>query len=124
LPTAHGGPNALEAALLRPLASGPLDFAQYARRVWSEPIVKPLGLGDMQIARYALDLSESPEPLIALAGTRPRPGHAPVPDDWKLHLTDAGRTRLQEAESDPVGEAVSRNGHVTRAAARRGHSPR
>jgi len=118
LPTAHGGPNALEAALLRPLASGPLDFAHYARRVWSEPMVKPLGLGDMQIARYALDLSESPEPLIAVAGTRPGPGRAPSPEDWKLHLTDAGRTRLEEAEAYPLVEPASRNGHVTQAAAK------
>ncbi len=115
LPTAHGGPNALETALLRPLASGPLDFAQYARRVWSEPMAKPLGLGDMQIARYALGLSESPEPLIAVAGTRPKPGRAPSPEDWKLHLTDAGRTRLEEAESAPLAEPASRNGHVTQA---------
>lgn len=99
LPTAQGGLNALETALLRSLASGPLDFAHYARRVWAEPMVKPLGLGDMQIARYALDLSESPQPLIAIEGTRPRPGQAPDPKDWKLHLSEAGRSRLAEAEA-------------------------
>jgi hypothetical protein len=114
LPTAHGGPNALEAALLRPLASGTLDFAHYARRVWSQPMVKPLGLGDMQIARYALDFSELPQPLIALAGTRPRPGQAPDGKDWKLQLTDAGRTRLDEAEAGSGIEPGLRNGHATR----------
>ena len=119
LPTAHGGPNALEAALLRPLASGALDFAHYARRVWSEPMVKPLGLGDAQIARYALDLSESPEPLIALAGSRPKPGQAPHPDGWKLHLTEAGRTRLEESEAGSWDAQGSRNGHATAAAAPR-----
>jgi hypothetical protein len=120
LPTVHGGPNAMEAALLRPLASGPLDFAHYARRVWAEPMVKPLGLGDMQIARYALDLSESPQPLIDLSGTRPRTGQPPRPEKWKLHLTDAGRTRLEEAESGFGEDPGSRNGHATQAAAPRG----
>lgn len=113
LPTAHGGPNALEAALLRPLASGPLDFAHYARRVWSEPMAKPLGLGDMQIARYALDLSEAPQPPLTLSGTRPRPGQAPDPEDWKLHLTDAGRARLEEAAIVFGAEPASRNGDAT-----------
>lgn len=112
LPSAQGGPSALETALLRPLASGPLDFAHYARRVWSEPMVKPLGLGDMQIARYVLDLSEAPLPLIDLMGTRPRTGRAPDPEDWKLHLTEAGRARLEEAEAKPSPAAMG-NGYVT-----------
>jgi hypothetical protein len=122
LPTAHGGPNALETALLRPLAAGPLDFSHYARRVWSEPMVKPLGLGDLQIARYALDLSEGPLPSIALAGARPRKGRAPDPKDWKLQLTEAGQARLTEAETQPSLASGIGNGHVTRKAAPRASS--
>jgi hypothetical protein len=123
LPAAQGGPNALETALLRPLADGPLDFPHYARRVWSEPAVKPLGLGDMQIARYALDLSEAPQPVIALEGSRPGPGQAPAPEDWKLRLTEAGRACLDEArartaveaaaEADPAGAKGSGNADDT-----------
>jgi hypothetical protein len=110
LPTAHGGPNALETALLRSVAAGPSDFAHYARRVWSEPMIKPLGLGDLQIARYALDLSELPQPLLAIEGKRPGPGRAPDAAAWKLRLTEAGQVRLQEALADPISEAeVSRN---------------
>jgi hypothetical protein len=120
LPTVHGGPNALETALLRSLAAGPDEFpsttfAHYARRVWSEPMVRPLGLGDLQIARYVLDLSELPQPLIAIEGKRPAPGRAPDPSAWKLRLTAAGQVRLQEALSGPIGEAgPSRNRKVTR----------
>lgn len=115
LATAHGGPNALETALLRSLSAGASDFGHFAKRVWAEPMVKPLGLADMQIARYALDLAEIPQPLIALEGTRPKPGMAPDPRDWKLRLTEAGAARLQEAETPPPAEA-SRNGRDTLAA--------
>jgi hypothetical protein len=112
LPTAHGGPNALETALLRSLSAGLSDFAHFSRRVWSEPMIKPLGLGDLQIARYALDLSESPQPLIAIEGKRPSPGRAPDAAAWKLRLTAAGQVRLQEALAGPITETeagVSRN---------------
>jgi Domain of unknown function (DUF1835) len=119
LPTAHGGPNALETALLRSLAAGPSDFPHYARRVWSEPMIKPLGLGDLQIARYVLDLSELPRPLIAIEGKRPAPGRAPDPAPWKLRLTEAGMVRLQEAIAGPIPDAVpERNRKVTPGAPR------
>lgn len=120
LPTVHGGPNALETALLRSLAAGPAEFpsttfAHYARRVWSEPMVRPLGLGDLQIARYVLDLSELPQPLIAIEGKRPAPGRAPDPSAWKLRLTEAGQVRLQEALSGPIPDAgPTRNRKATR----------
>jgi hypothetical protein len=117
LPSAHGGPNALEIALLRSLASGPSDFAHYAKRVWSEPMIKPLGLGDLQIARYALGLAELPQPLLAIDGKKPSAGRAPDPKGWKLHLTEAGKARLDEALAGPhpgMGPAADgRNGGVT-----------
>jgi hypothetical protein len=125
LPTAHGGPNALETALLRSVAPGPSDFAHFARRVWSEPMIKPLGLGDMQIARYALDLSELPQPLIAIEGKRPAPGRAPDAAGWKLRLTDIGQVRLQEALAGPITEAAApRNKNATRKGASRRETAR
>ncbi len=105
LPTAHGGPNALETALLKSVSSGPSDFGHFARRVWSEPMVKPLGLGDLQIARYALDLADLPQPLIAIEGKRPADGRAPDPSHWKLRLTEAGEVFLQESLARPLSDA-------------------
>ena len=96
------------------LAAGPSDFGHYARRVWSESMVKPLGLGDMQIARYALDLSALPQPLITIVGKHPAPGRAPDPAGWKLRLTEAGKVRLQEALVDPVSDAAASRTRVSR----------
>jgi hypothetical protein len=99
LPSADGHLNAVDTALLHALSIGPLPFAQFARKAWSEPIVKPLGLGDLQVARYALDLAQGPDPLIALDGAdaaleKDKPeGFA----DWKLQLTAEGRSRLADA---------------------------
>jgi hypothetical protein len=101
LPTANGSLSAMETALLRSLSDGPLDFAHFARRVWSEPMVRPLGLGDMQIARYALDLASRARPLLYIEGSEssPGPGQGIHPGDWKLHLTDAGFARFAELPS-------------------------
>lgn len=110
LPTANGSLSALETALLRSLSGGTLAFGAFAKRVWSEPMVRPLGLGDAQIARYALDLAARAEPLLYVegAGSSPAPGKAPVPRDWKLHLTEAGRSRLAEfASMTPDGSRAS-----------------
>jgi hypothetical protein len=101
LPTANGAPSALETALLRSLSDGPLDFAHFAKRVWTEPMVRPLGLGDMQIARYALDLASRDVPLLYIEGSQssPGPGEGIHPGDWKLHLTDAGKARYAQVPS-------------------------
>lgn len=113
LPTVNGSLSAMETALLRSLSDGPLDFAHFARRVWSEPMVRPLGLGDMQIARYALDLASRARPLLYIEGSEssPGPGQGIHPGDWKLHLTDAGQARFAELPGSPKG-----NGKVTGAA--------
>jgi hypothetical protein len=118
LPMANGGLNALDTALLRSLAGGPLDFAHYARRVWSEPMVRPLGLGDSQIARYALDLAGRGEPLVRIEGARssPAPGRPLKPKDWKLQLTDAGRARLAAAPAGAHGHEAA-NGSASAAKA-------
>jgi hypothetical protein len=99
LPSADGHLNAVDSALLHALGIGPLPFAQFARKVWSEPIVKPLGLGDLQVARYALDLAQGPEPLIALEGGD-KALEKDIPEgfpEWKLQLTAEGRSRLADA---------------------------
>lgn len=123
LPTAHGGPNALETGMLRSLSAGPADFSHYAKRVWSEPMIKPLGLGDWQIARYAIGLAQSPQPLIAIEGKLPKPGQSPDPSGWKLHLTEYGKARLDEALAGPIpgmGPAANgRNSGVTQAPGRK-----
>jgi hypothetical protein len=104
LPSANGRPNAMESALLRSASSGHTPFVQFVKRVWSEPLVRPLGLGDLQVARYALDLSMRDRPLIAIEG----PDHAPAPgkpfrfSEWKLHLTADGKARLAETGSGPL----------------------
>jgi hypothetical protein len=99
LPSANGHLNAVDSALLHALSIGPLPFAQFARKVWSEPIVKPLGLGDLQVARYALDLAQGPVPLIALeGGEKALEKDIPVGfPEWKLQLTAEGRSRLADA---------------------------
>ncbi len=96
LPAANGKLNAMETALLRSLASGTMPFHQFARKVWSEPLVRPLGLGDLQVARYALDLAARREPLLAITG----PGSAPAKgkpirsSEWTLRLTAKGKALL------------------------------
>ncbi len=118
LPSANGKPNAMETALLRSAASGHagssgananVTFGQFLRRVWSEPLVRPLGLGDLQVARYVLDLSLLPKPLIAISGSdnNPAPGETFQYADWKLHLTPEGKARLAETGSVPLPTAGS-----------------
>ena len=116
LPTLNGSLSAMETALLRSLSDGPLDFAHFARRVWSEPMVRPLGLGDMQIARYALDLASRPKPLLYIEGSEssPGPGQGIHPGDWKLHLTEAGEARFAELPS--TGSAKSKPAAKAKAA--------
>jgi hypothetical protein len=99
LPSANGHPNAMETALLRSASTGNSAFSQFVRRVWSEPLVRPLGLGDMQVARYALDLSLRNKPLLAIEGpdSKPAPGKPFRFAEWKLHLTAEGKARLAEA---------------------------
>ena len=100
LPAADGKPNAVETAVLQALASGALAFPPFLRRVWMDARVKPLGLGDLQVARYALDLSIGPKPLILIEG----PGNAPArgkpikAGEWKLQLTAQGKARLAAAK--------------------------
>lgn len=104
LPSANGRPNAMESALLRSASAGHTPFNQFVKRVWNEPLIRPLGLGDLQIARSALDLSLRDRPLIGIEG----PDHAPAPGkpfrfpEWKLHLTADGKARLAEAGSGPL----------------------
>lgn len=96
LPAADGGLNGLETALLRSASAGPSDFAHFARRVWSETLVKPLGLGDLQIARYVLDLARKDPPLLAITGadSSPKPGKLLRPTAWKIRLAPAGKALL------------------------------
>ncbi|HKP94717.1 MAG TPA: hypothetical protein VJ385_03070 [Fibrobacteria bacterium] len=114
LPAANGKLNAMETAMLHALGPGTLPFHHFVRKVWSEPLVRPLGLGDLQMARYALDLAIRSEPWIAITG----PGSAPAKGkpirfgEWKLHLTAAGKSKLAEAgnRADPSG--VNRPGRL------------
>lgn len=104
LPSANGRPNAMESALLRSASAGITPFVQFVKRVWSKPLIRPLGLGDLQVARYVLDLSMRDRPLIAIEG----PDHAPAPgktfrfSEWKLHLTADGKARLAETGYSPL----------------------
>lgn len=92
-PAPDGGLNPLEAAMLRALVGGTVNFPQFFRRTWNEPQVRPLGLGDIQIARYALDFASQRFPLLEIAGpgSSPKPGEPIVTKDWKLRLTADGR---------------------------------
>ena len=121
LPAANGKLNPMETALLRSLALGALPFQAFARKIWSEPVVRPLGLGDLQIARYALDLATRPEPLIVIAG----PDHAPVKhlkgrpirfEGWKLSLTGAGKALLAEAGGGAIASKPRKSGPAGRVA--------
>ncbi len=96
LPAANGKPNAVAAAFLQALAAGPLGFPQFARKAWAAPMIRPLGLGDLQVARYALDLAAAAEPLLAIEGpgSAPAKGKPIMPAEWKLHLTAAGKAAL------------------------------
>ncbi len=93
-PNPDGGPNPLETAMLLALSQGPLGFSQFFRRTWSEPQVHPLGMGDMQIARCALDFAAKPNPLLVIKGpgNSPAPGTPIITKGWKLHLTAAGKS--------------------------------
>ena len=99
LPAADGSLNAMDTALLKSLVSGSQTFPHFLRKVWSEPQVKPLGLGDLQVARYALDLAGREKPLLAIdgPGSAWKPGKPIVFADWKLHLTPQGKARLAAA---------------------------
>jgi hypothetical protein len=92
-PAPDGGPNPIEAAMLRALTGGPISFPQFFRRTWVESQVRPLGLGDLQIARYALDFSMQGLPLIKIegAGSAPVAGKPIDTKDWKLSLTAEGK---------------------------------
>jgi hypothetical protein len=121
LPSANGKPNAMEAALLRSASAGHVPFVQFLRRVWSEPLVRPLGLGDVQVARYALDLSLGNTPLLAIDGpdSSPMPGKPFRFAEWKLHLTAEGKARLAETGSEPLPAAPA-DGRAEGAPARGG----
>lgn len=113
LPSANGTLNALDKALLRSVSHGSTTFSQFVRHVWSEPRVRPLGLGDLQVARYALNLAQRDTPLLTLDG----PGSSPVPgksfafSGWKLHLTAEGKARLAEMISEmPAAKAAKVKG--------------
>ncbi|MEO6098185.1 MAG: hypothetical protein ABIW76_21970 [Fibrobacteria bacterium] len=111
LPSANGEPNAMETALLRSASAGHVPFGQFVRRVWSEPLVRPLGLGDLQVARYALDLAQGEAPLLAIQGpdSSPEPGKSFTFGDWKLTLTEAGNARLAQTGPAPVLEAEGKS---------------
>ncbi len=93
LPAKSGGFNSIEASCLRALSEGPLSFPAFFRRVKFESMIHPLGLGNVQVARYALDLALRRPALIKLRG----PGSIPVMGkplkfgDWKLQLTAEGK---------------------------------
>ena len=93
-PAPHGGLNPIEAAMLKALISGPMNFQQFFRLTWKEPHVRPLGLGDMQLARYALDFAAQGLPLIKIEGkgSTPKPGQHIITKDWKIGLTAEGKS--------------------------------
>jgi hypothetical protein len=112
LPSANGKPNAMETALLRSASAGNVPFGQFVRRVWSEPLVRPLGLGDLQVARYALDLAQRDVPLLAIQGpdSSPAPGKSFKFADWKLALTEEGKARLAAAGPAAVSGVEGKSG--------------
>jgi Domain of unknown function (DUF1835) len=93
----NGGLNPLEVSMLRALSHGPIGFPQFFRRTWIEPQIKPLGLGDMQIARYALDFAQQELPLIKIEGQGKswKEGMPIVTKGWKLSLTAEGRVLFE-----------------------------
>jgi hypothetical protein len=124
LPSANGKPNAMETALLRSASAGHVPFGQFVRRVWSEPLVRPLGLGDLQVARYALDLAQRDVPLLAIQGpdSSPAPGKSFKFADWKLALTEEGKARLAAAGPASVPEVEGKSG--ARTGAKSGAKPK
>jgi len=112
-PAPDGGLNPLEAAMLRALVGGAVNFPQFFRRTWNEPQVRPLGLGDVQIARYALDFAAQKFPLLEIEGpgSSPKPGDPIVTKDWKLRLTVDGKalfSPMKNPSSEVKPKAVSK----------------
>ena len=67
----YRGLGSVEAALVQAVrASGkrPLSFSEAFRQVTSHPLVRPLGLGDLQVARIARDLAAREDAPIRLLG--------------------------------------------------------
>lgn len=119
LPSRNGKPNAMETAMLHALASGAQSFQHFERKVRSEPLVRPLGLGDLQVARYALDLAERKEAPLRIEGpdNDPKPGEPIRFAAWKLHLTAAGKALL---EATGAGATLSASRHPIEKPARAG----
>ncbi len=92
-PAPNGGLNALEKGMLKAVSEGPVSFPQFFRRTWMDPEIRPLGLSERQIARYALDFSAQGLPLLKIEGrgSSPTPGKRPVTAAWKLSLSTEGK---------------------------------
>ncbi len=92
-PAPNGGLNALEIGMLKAVSDGPVGFPQFFRRTWMDPEIRPLGLGEQQIARYALDFTAQGLPLLKISGrgSSPSPGKPLVTADWKLSLSAEGK---------------------------------
>lgn len=87
-PSVGDGLNDLERAVLRALDEGPLAFAPLFARVGADPAVRPLGLGDVQLAGLLRELQAGPEPLVSVAGAGRAPGA------WTVAATESGRSVL------------------------------
>lgn len=128
LPSANGGLNALETALLRSVSVGGTPFPLFVRHVRSEPMVRPLGLGDLQVARYALDLSKRGKPLLTIDGkdSSPLPGRKFEFSGWKLHLTPEGKARLAEmtVETPKAAKTTVKTAGKKKAASKKAAPPK
>jgi len=83
------GYNPVQEAIKRVLKKEPQSFPQFYKHLVSEKEVKYLGLGDSQVARYALNMTTKKFPLVKITGSKsaPKSGEPLVPKGWKLSLT-------------------------------------
>ncbi len=90
----NGGLNAIQKAVVKSVATGPMGFAQFYRRLISEQEIRPLGLGNLQVSKYVLDFANQSNPLIAIEGpgSKWKPGNKIKSDSWVLKPTAFGKS--------------------------------
>jgi hypothetical protein len=82
----QGGLEKALLAVVREVAK-PLPFPEVFRKVAARPGIEPLGLGDAQVARLALELAARPEPKLRITGRTAATSGPLACGKWKLAST-------------------------------------